>query len=242
MSESRQAQPSAPQRNAACHKAGDPSGAESAWSRRYREALQRYEGLDFGSQEAIAAVIEGLAEWARLLPQRSVDADGRPEPANKWGLGPERCMLRAINSHLVTIGQSMLAARVRSELSDLMQTAKSLDKCARRPVVNAIAERRLVATARMQTKALRKLLLAVQAEVNRRDGSRQGPRRKRGAPRRANPLEDRRLMEQWAQVRGKAGMTRKEFCKLKGITLQAFIRAQDRHRKQRALAATDTDA
>ena len=46
-------------------------------------------------------------------------------------------------------------------------------------------------------------------------------------------------MAEWAQVRGKAGMTRKEFCAMKRISLRSFIRAQDRFRKQSAERADD---
>lgn len=57
-------------------------------------------------------------------------------------------------------------------------------------------------------------------------------RRKRGHPPCHDPNKDRQLMEEWAAVRGKAGMTRKEFCASKSIPLKAFIQAQDRFRKQ----------
>ena len=62
------------------------------------------------------------------------------------------------------------------------------------------------------------------------------PGRPRGAPRHYDPLKDRRLMEDWARVRGKAGLSRKEFCSEKEIKLAKFVQAQDRYRKQRALA------
>ena len=211
---------------------GEVEESESAWSRRYTDAVQRYEGLDFSSQEAVAAVMDGLQEWLRLVPQRSVGSGGLPEPANKWGVGAERCMLRALHSHLVAVGQPLLAARIHSEMADLLQTAESLDECYLRLPPDRHAVKRLVASARIQTKALVKLLSAIRLDSSRPADGASAHRRKRGAPRRQDPVRDRRLMEEWARVRGKAGMSRKEFCAMKKISLRSFIQAQDRHRKQ----------
>ena len=217
----------------------DAQESESPWSRRYTEAAQRYQGMDLCSQEASTAVIDGLREWARLVPQRSVGPGGMPEPANKWGLGAERCVLRALHSHLVAVGQPLLAARIRSEMADLLQTAESLDDCCMRLPPDRHAEKRLVATARIQTKALVKLLSVIRLESGGPAEGTSAPRRRRGARRRHDPDRDRRLMVEWTQVRGKAGMTRKEFCALKGITLRTFIQTQDRFRKQSAAQADD---
>ena len=63
------------------------------------------------------------------------------------------------------------------------------------------------------------------------------PRRPRGTPRQYSAAKDRRLMKDWAEVGGKAGLTRKEFCEKKGIPLKMFVQAQDRCRKQMAAAA-----
>ena len=217
----------------------DAQESESLWSRRYTEAAQRYQGLDLCSQEASAAVIHGLQQWARLVPQRSVDSGEIPEPANKWGLGAERCVLRALQSHLVAVGQPLLAARIHSEMADLLQTAESLDECCLRLPPDQHAEKRLVATARIQTKALVKLLSVIQFDFSCPSEGKAAPRRRRGAPRRQDPVRDRRLMAEWAQVRGKAGMTRKEFCAMKSISLRTFIQTQDRFRKQSAERAGD---
>ena len=62
-------------------------------------------------------------------------------------------------------------------------------------------------------------------------GSDGDPKSKRGAPKRRDPAKDEALLHEWANVRGTAGMTRKEFCVMKGITVQAFVQAQDRFRK-----------
>lgn len=217
----------------------DAEQSESVWSRRYTEAVQRYEGLDLCSQEAVSAVIEGLQEWVRIVPQRSVDSGGLPELANKWGLGAERCVLRALHSHLVAVGQPLLAARIHSETADLLQTAESLDECCMRLPSERHAVKRLVATARIQTKAIVKLLSVFRLDSSFPAGGMPASRPRRGAPRRHDPIQDRRLMAEWAQVRGKAGMTRKEFCVMKGISLRSFIRAQDRFRKQSAKRADD---
>ncbi len=216
--------------------------SEAAWSLRYTEAAKRYEGLDLCSQEAIDAIVGGLQAWVSITPQRSFAADGTPEPANKWGLGAERCVLRALQSHLVAVGHSLLAARINSEMADLIQTAESLDECCMQALPDPHAEKRLVATARIQTKALVKLLAAVQLECSRYVTNDTPSGRKRGHPPSQAPGRDHRLMEEWAQVRGKAGTTRKEFCAAKGISLQAFIQAQDRFRKQTAQSAAMTEA
>lgn len=220
---------------------GCPAQGESAWSRRYTNAAKRYAGLDLCSKAAAGAVIEGLREWAGLVPQRSVGADGKPEPANTWGLGAERSVLRAIHSHLVAVGQPLLAARIRSEMADLLQTAEALDECYVRQPPDPHSEARLVATARIQTKALVKLLSAIRLECSHAAEGDRAPPRKRGAPCRHDPAKDRRLMEQWAQVRGRAGMTRKEFCALKRISLslQELVQAQDRLRKRSTGKAGD---
>jgi len=63
------------------------------------------------------------------------------------------------------------------------------------------------------------------------------PTKMRGAPRQHDPAKDRKIMQEWAQARGKAGLTRKEFCDKKGITMLMFVQAQDRHRKQIAAAS-----
>jgi len=218
---------------------GRPSQGESEWSRRYTNAVKRYERLDLCSEEAVDAVIEGLRGWTRLLPQCAIGASGTPEPANKWGLGAERCVLRALHSHLVALGQPLLAARIRSEMADLLQTAEALDECYLQHPPDPHSKKRLVATARVQAKALVKLLSAIQVECSQRADGEPTLRRKRGAPRRHDPVKDRRLMEEWAQVRGKAGMTRKEFCALKRISLQKFVQAQDRLRKRSTEKAGD---
>jgi hypothetical protein len=186
--------------------------------------------------------MDGLQAWARLLPQRSVTAGGTPEPVNKWGLGPERCVLRALNSHLVAIGQPLLAARINSEMADLLETTESLEACCQQLPPNPHGEQRLVATARIQTKALAKLLAAIQFECDRTPDADITPRRKRGHPRCQDPARDRRLMEEWAQVRGRAGTTRKEFCATKDISFLEFIQAQDRFRKQTAQSAQNPEA
>ena len=214
-----------------------PAPPESVWSCRYREAVDRYEGLDLCSPEAIAAVIAGLQAWVKLLPQRSFRPDGKPEPANKWGLGAERCVLRALQSHLVAVNHSLLAARIHSEIDDLIQTAKSLDKCCCQLPPDPHAEKRLVATARIQTKSLAKLLATIQVECVRLTDSGILPRRKRGHPPIQSADSDRLLMKEWAKARGKAGMSRKEFCAANGIAIKTFIRAQDRCRKQEVTAS-----
>ena len=212
-----------------------PAPPESVWSQRYNEAASRYAGLNFCSPEAIAAVIAGLDAWGQLLPQRSFKTDGTPEPANRWGLGAERCVLRALQSHLVAVSQSLLAARIHSEIADLIQTAKSLDKCCFQCPPDPHAEKRLVATARIQTMALVQLLSTIQTECARTPAHvAAAPRRKRGHPPKQSAGGDRLLMKAWAKAKGKVGMSRKEFCAANGIAIKTFICAQDRCRKQEA--------
>ena len=201
------------------------------WSKRYLQALARYEALELYSSDAFQAVAEELSKWAALLPLRSVRPDGRPAPANKWGLGAERCLIRGLISHLVERGDDALAARVTSEMIDLMETVVSLDEYCMSEVEDPEATARLVGTARIQVKSLAQLLKRIASRKPRTSGkASRNPRRKPQPPSTAE--KDRRLMEQWDQMKGRGGMSRTEFCSLKGITLRGFIRAQDRHRKR----------
>jgi len=143
------------------------SPEEAEWSRRYMEAGHRYVGLNLGQQEAVHAVIAGLEEWSRLIPQRSVCEDGLPELANKWSLGVERGVLRAFHSHLVANGQPLLAARIDAEMEELHRTADMLDTCCMKKRPGSITERRLVVTARVQVLALVNLLSAVRLEIGK---------------------------------------------------------------------------
>jgi hypothetical protein len=143
---------------------------------------------------------------------------------------------------LVAIGQPLLAARISSEVADLLQTTESLDECCMQSLPDLHAEERLVATVRIQTEALVKLLAVIQLECDRSTDVGATSRRRRGHPRCQDPAHDRKLMEEWARVRGKAGVTRKEFCASKGISFQAFIQTQDRFRKQTAQSAQNPEA
>lgn len=210
------------------------------WSDRYLAALDRYEKLaDICSVESRKAVAEGLLGWAKITPQQGIGCDGSPAPVNKWGLGAERGVIRAIVSRLVATGQRDIADRVRSELADLMQTAAALDDACLTAPFDSVAVKRLAGTARIEAKALAQLLATIQfadpppviACVLGKPTD-QSPVRKRGAPRRQDPKSDRQLMDEWQRASGKGGMTRKEFCQSKGIALKTFVRAQDRVRKQ----------
>ena len=214
--------------------------SEAQWSRRYRKAVDRYDGLDLSSPKAVDAVIVGLMEWVQLVGHASVGPDGLPEPASKWGLGAERGALRAIQSRLVVMGTPLLSDRLRSEMADLIRTAKSIDRCHLQIPYDYHAMKRLVSTAKLQTKALTELLSAVREEFAEHGKVVTKPRRKRGALRKNNPVKDQKMMDEWSQVRGKAGMTRKEFCTLKEITLRQFTQIQDRVRKRSSEKAQPT--
>ncbi|MCG3180468.1 MAG: hypothetical protein BIFFINMI_02829 [Phycisphaerae bacterium] len=218
---------------------GHSSPPSAPWSDRYLAALGRYENLDVYSDESLNAVADGLMEWAKMTPQQGLGCDGHPAPVNKWGLGAERGVIRAIVSRLVASGQRDIADRVRSELADLMQTAAALDEACLNSSSDPAAVERLAGTARMEAKLLAKLLgtihfvdsVPVIACVLGKPTA-PASSKKRGAPRRQDPKSDRQLMDDWKRARGKGGMSRKEFCQSKGIALKTFVRAQDRVRKQ----------
>ncbi len=203
------------------------------WHQRYIQAVERYESLDLYSPEAFQAVAKGLIEWAGLLPLRSWRRVGRPAPANKWGLGAERCMTRALHSCLVEQGDAAVAARIGSEMADLLATVESLDLCCTSDTADGYAEKRLIGTARIQAKALAQLLRRL-ATRGRPKKHRKAAKAGRYIPAADTTLQDRKLLEQWEQARGHGGITRKEFCTKKGISLQNLIRTQDRHRKRLA--------
>ena len=212
-----------------------PDVTEAEWSRRYFQFTERYMRLDFATPEAVEAVIEGLQAWADMLPQRSRSPGGPPHAANAWGLGAEETVLRAFISHLAVNNKSVASERIRLEFDDLLRTASSLDECCMRETPDPRAEARLVATARMQVKALIKLLTTVRRK-RRFQADEDRPRRKRSAPSSPASLEDHRLVKEWESVKGKAGMCRKEFCARKGVSVDELIRAMDRVRKQNAKA------
>jgi len=128
--------------------------AAPAWSRRYMAVARRYVGLDLDKPEAVRAVIDGLEEWSRMVPQRAVRTDGTPEPVNTWGLGAELGILRAFTSHLVAVGKPLLADRINAELDALLHTAGELDACCAKQPPGSAEEDRLAATARIQIKSL----------------------------------------------------------------------------------------
>jgi len=189
------------------------------------DAARHYKTLDFGHPEAVQAVIKGLEQWSQMIPQRSVHADGVPESANKWGLAPERVILRSLSSRLVAVGLAPLASRIGSEMADLLQNSGVLDESP----PGSYTEERMVITVQLQVKALIDLLLMVKL-VN--DSTQQPQRKKPGPQPSQDPVADREWMEAWAAVKGRGGMRLKEFCKFKGIEPQDFVRAQDRFRKQ----------
>jgi len=216
---------------------GSVDKMEPAWSRRYMDALGRYAELDVGRQETVEAVIAGLNDWARLIPQHSIREDGEPETANKWGLRAERIMLESLSSHLVAIEQHCLAGRIEAELVTLHQTAGKLDDCCVELQPGSRAEKRLVGTARMRVKALTNLLSKVKLENETPPPKRKKP----GRPSMYNPIKDRQLMAEWASVKGIGGMCVKDFCERKGLSLNEFERAQGRVRKQDARAKANAD-
>jgi len=225
--------------------AGNPALSKSSppWSQRYMLALERYEKLDVRSRQAVVAVVEGLRDWAALVPQRAARFDGTSMPVNKWSLGAERTVIHAICSHLVMIGKEAVAARIGAELANLLETVESLDRCCQEIPRDEEAEARLAGTARIQARALAQLLANVHTDsgaFSSSTGPATKPIHRRGAPKRQDIQQDQQLLDEWSRIRGVDGMTRKEFCVAKQITLRAFIQAQDRVRKHASQAAEIT--
>jgi hypothetical protein len=146
----------------------DASGAvpaatqpNEAWSDRYLAAVARYKVLEPYSPEALAAVAAGLTDWADGLPYRSCKSSGRPVLANRWGLGAERSVIRGLRSFLVSKGCESLAARIGSEMADLLETARELDCACRATPHDAMAENRLVGTAQLQVQTFAHFLRGI---------------------------------------------------------------------------------
>jgi hypothetical protein len=175
-------------------------------------------------------------EWAALVPQRDRMPDGTPTPANKWGLKPEATAIRSLVVYLELSGQGQ-ARWLRNEMEALRQTAKELDGCCAVVALDHASVVRLSKVAVEQATVLASLLRRVARRLpaeteGRADAcARRLPPRKRGAPTRRSLGDDLRLVRAWEHVRGKAGMTRKQFCANQGVSIAEFIRAQDNARK-----------
>ena len=65
------------------------------------------------------------------------------------------------------------------------------------------------------------------------DGGPGRPKRKRGAPKRYDAKSDATICEEWLEAKGKAGETREEFAKRRGMSREELIRTLERQRKRR---------
>jgi len=129
----------------------------------------------------------------------------------------------------------------------LRETAKELDACCASAAIERASVERLSKVAVEQATVLACLLRRVgrrlPSETDGRSDSCAGrgrlrvPAHRRGAPTRRSLRDGLRLIQAWRRVRGKAGMTRKEFCKRQGVSMEEFIHAQDNVRKHDGLTA-----
>ena len=138
-----------------------PPSSTPDWSVRYLAAMEEYASLEVYSPQAVKAVIGGLTKYAQMLPQRSVNSNGEPEDANKWGLGAERSLLRPLVTHMIAHGHGALAERIQAEMKDLLATAKTIDTYCWQNPPDPVAQKRVVVTAKAQVKSLVELLKLV---------------------------------------------------------------------------------
>lgn len=139
-------------------------------------------------------------------------------------------MIRAINSYLTQRGENATVGRLQAEMGDLLDTVEALDSCCMAPCRDADAIDRLVRTARIQASLLAGFLERIPTH-DLPKALRRAPRSKTKAAV-SSSARDADWMAEWRKARGVGGMTRKEFCRQRGISLEQFLRAQDRHRKR----------
>ena len=123
-----------------------------SWDERLHRALDRYNHIKGAKPALIPALIEGLTEWADLLPCSFQDESGCYLPVNTWGLGAENTEIYALVDWLTLKGQHDLAEALRKKFEALYQTTKALDEnFPKITTQDHITEKRLVRICRRQT-------------------------------------------------------------------------------------------
>ena len=123
-----------------------------SWDERLHRALDRYNDIKGARPALIPALIEGLTEWADLLPYSFQDESGCDLPVNTWGLGAENTEIYALVDWLTLKGQHDLADALRKKFEALYRTTNALDEnFPKITTQDHITEKRLVRICRRQT-------------------------------------------------------------------------------------------
>jgi hypothetical protein len=99
-----------------------------SWDERLHRALDRYNHIKGATPALIPALVEGLTEWAELLPYSFQDESGCHLPVNTWGLGAENTEIYALVDWLTLKGQHDLANALQKKFEALYRTTKALDE------------------------------------------------------------------------------------------------------------------
>ena len=123
-----------------------------SWDERLHRALDRYNHIKGAKPALIPALIEGLTEWAELLPCSFQDESGCYLPVNTWGLGAENTEIYALVDWLIVKNRHDLADSLRKKFEALYRTTNALDEnLPKITTQDHITEKRLVRICRRQT-------------------------------------------------------------------------------------------
>ena len=123
-----------------------------SWDERLHRALDRYSHIKGATPALIPALIEGLTEWAELLPSSFQDESGCYLPVNTWGLGAENTEIYALVDWLIVKNRHDLADSLRKKFEALYRTTNALDEnFPKITTQDYITEKRLVRICRRQT-------------------------------------------------------------------------------------------
>lgn len=133
--------------------------AVNSWDERLHRALDRYNQIEGAQPALIPALVEGLTEWAELLPFSFQDDNGCYLPVNTWGLGTEQTEIYALVDWLTLQGRDTLSDALHKKFQALYKTTQSLDNnFPKLTSQDEATEKRLVRICRRQTGQLTSFL------------------------------------------------------------------------------------
>ena len=123
-----------------------------SWDERLHRAMDRYTHIKGAKPALIPALVEGLTEWADLLPCSFQDDSGCYLPVNTWGLGAENTEIYALVDWLIVKNRHDLADSLQKKFQALYKTTQTLDNnFPKITTQDHITEKRLVRICRRQT-------------------------------------------------------------------------------------------
>ena len=123
-----------------------------SWDERLHRAMDRYTHIKGAKPALIPALVEGLTEWADLLPCSFQDDSGCYLPVNTWGLGAEYTEIYAFVDWLTLKSRHDLADALRKKFEALYKTTQTLDgNFPKTTTQDHITEKRLVRICCRQT-------------------------------------------------------------------------------------------